>query len=71
VLKLTKHARERAVERGVSDQEIQLVVDEHEITFADPKGNPCYIRGVRGRRIKVVIAQDDPELVITVIDLDA
>lgn len=39
-------------------------------TFTDKGGNPCYIGDVDGRRIKVVVAADDSDFIITVIDLD-
>jgi hypothetical protein len=58
-------------ERGVSMHDIVRVISEHQVTFDDKKGNPCYVRELDGRRIKVVVAADDPDLVITVIDLDA
>lgn len=51
-------------------QEIEQVLSGHDVSFTDAKGNPCYVRGFGDRRIKVVVARDDPEFVITVIDLD-
>lgn len=58
-------------ERGVSRADVISVLTDHEVTFPDPKGNPCYVKEINGRRIKVVVAADDPEFVITVVDLDA
>lgn len=66
----SRHAAARMAERNISLAEVSSVLDDPEVTFADPKGNPCYIREIRGRRIKVVVAADDENLVITVIDLD-
>ncbi len=70
MLRLSRHAEARAAERGIALQEIEQVVSGHEVSFTDTKGNPCYVRGFGNRRIKVVVARDDPEFVITVIDLD-
>ena len=58
-------------ERGITAQEVEDVVNNPDVSFSDKKGNPCFIRALNGRRIKVVIAADDPSFVITVIDLDA
>lgn len=51
--------------------DVLRVVDDAQVTFDDTKGNPCFVRELDGRRIKVVISKDDPTFVITVIDLDA
>jgi len=66
----TRHAAARMTERNISLAEAASVIENPEVTFMDPKGNPCYIREIKGRRIKVVVASDDEDLVITVIDLD-
>lgn len=70
MLRLSRHARQRAHERAIAIEEIEQVVRDYEVSFTDAKGNPCYVRGSGDRRIKVVISRDDPEFVITVIDLD-
>jgi hypothetical protein len=57
-------------ERGVTKDQVARVVSDHQVTFTDKKGNPCYVREIDGRRIKVVVAAADAEFVITVIDLD-
>ena len=58
------------MERGIAPEQIEQVVRAHDVSFTDTKGNACYVRGFGDRRIKVVVARDDPEFVITVIDLD-
>jgi hypothetical protein len=58
-------------ERNVTEDEVSAVLNEHDVSFADRKGNPCYARQLGDRRVKVVVAQDDMNFVITVIDLDA
>lgn len=70
-MRLSTHAANRASERGITRAQIAAVVGNPDITFTDRKGNPCYTAGIDGRRIKVVVAADDTEFVITVIDLDA
>ena len=71
MLRYSRHARQRQAERGISDTDVECVVEKPDVTFADKKGNPCYIREIGGRRIKVVIASTDSYFVITVIALDA
>lgn len=71
MLRYSRHARQRQAERGISDAEVESVVDNPDVTFADKKGNPCSVREIDGRRIKVVISSVDLDFVITVIDLDA
>lgn len=69
-MRWTRHANSRATERNVTLAEATQVVENPDATFTDRKGNPCYMADVAGRRIKVVVAADDPELIVTVIDLD-
>jgi hypothetical protein len=70
-MRWSTHACKRAAERGIRLDEVEAVIDDPDVTFTDRKGNPCYIREVGGRRIKVVVAADDTAFVITVIDLEA
>lgn len=69
-MRWSRHACNRATERKITLAEATHVVENPDVTFADRKGNPCCVAEVAGRRIKVVVAADDPELIVTVIDLD-
>jgi Domain of unknown function (DUF4258) len=71
MLRPSKHAEQRMLERGVSLDDICHIVEKHDVSWCDKKGNPCFVREINGRRIKVVVAADDAEFVITVVDLDA
>ncbi len=70
-MRWSNHAQDRGSERDITLAQAAAVVENAHTTFTDRKGNPCYIGEVDGRRIKVVVAADDPEFVVTVIDLDA
>lgn len=70
MLRPSVHAAQRMAERSISLGDIAHVLANHHVSWADKKGNPCFIREINGRRIKVVMAADDPDFVITVIDLD-
>lgn len=67
-VRYTAHAREQMQARSVTEDEVEAVLPDPDIRYAGRNGNPVLIRWVGGRRIKVVVAQDDPELVITVGD---
>jgi hypothetical protein len=71
MLRYSVHAKKRLAERHLTTDEIEAVVADPGITYNDPKGNPCYVAEVNGKSIRVVIAQDDPDFVITVIDRTA
>jgi hypothetical protein len=59
------------LQRAISLQDVEQVLDTADITFTDVKGNPCSVKTLDGRRIKAVVSKDDPSFIITVIDLDS
>lgn len=69
-MRYSRHARVRMAERSISEDEVLQVTRDPQVTFTDQKGNPCYVRQIGGRRLKVVVALDDDQFVITAIDLD-
>lgn len=71
MLRLSVHAEQRRVERGISLSEIRHTLANHDVSFPDRKGNRCFVCEIDGRRIKVVLAAADPDFVITVVDLDS
>lgn len=71
MLRLSVHASRRMAERDVTLDDIRLVISDHQVSWNDKKGNPCFVRELSGRRIKVVVAADDHEFIITVIDLES
>jgi len=68
----THHAEDRMRQRGITKDEVEYCLDQPEICYKDPKGNPIY-RGLvpGGKKIKVVTAADtsDQIVIITVADL--
>ena len=65
MLRLSIHAEQRRVERGIALGEIRHTVANHDVSSPDRKGNRCFVCEINGRRIKVVIAADDPDFVIS------
>lgn len=62
-----KHATRRLRERGISQAEAEQVIADPDITYPDPDGNPCRVKTINGRTIRVVLLASDPEFVKTVI----
>jgi len=50
---LTNHARERMVSRGISESELELVLNDAEIQHPGPHGDINMIKTINGRKIKV------------------
>jgi acylphosphatase len=66
-LRFSTHAKERMQERGISEEDVQGVVEFADVTYPDGKGNRSFVRDLGDATVRVVIAGDDPEFVITVI----
>jgi hypothetical protein len=67
-LQYTRHARDQMILRAVTSAEVEQVIADPDITYLDQYGNPCYIRWVAGRRIRVVVAGgSNPPRIVTVI----
>lgn len=68
-MQYSKHAKFQMGERSITESEVNECLAEHSVCYTDKKGNQI-IRSdnIRGRGIKVVIAKDDPNFIITVAD---
>ena len=64
----TMHARKQMHDRAISEAEVESCWSDHHTTYTDKKGNQNYIADVNNRRIKVVVAKDNPNLIITAAD---
>jgi len=63
----TYHARLRMRQRSISEDEVEAVIGNADTRYTDPDGNPCYVRTISGRRLKVVVEPgSNPPVVITV-----
>jgi hypothetical protein len=69
--RLTGHAERQQRRRNVGRRDVEQVLDHHDVSHPDQKGNQCltgYVSG--GRRLRVVVASEaDGLAVITVIIL--
>jgi len=66
-MRLTRHARNKLRLEGwlTWDLAESLVVPSNRIA-PDPDGKPRYRAGVAGREVTVVVALDNPDLIITI-----
>lgn len=65
-MRFTRHARQRMKLYGVSRAQAAAIARWGEQDGADARGNARRIGWVDGRRIRVIVASDDPELVVTI-----
>jgi Domain of unknown function (DUF4258) len=64
-MRFTHHARNRMRHYGISPAEVRVVLADPIDTRQDWRGNPKVTGAVGGRSVVVVLAADDPGLVIT------
>jgi hypothetical protein len=65
---LTDHAKQRMSDRGVSSDDIEVVLENYHTSLpGNPKGRTVLIGNVRGRDLRVIIVTgSNPALVVTV-----
>ena len=65
---LTQHARDQMALRGVGQAEVKQVLADRGVLYPDQYGNPCYVRLIAGRRIRIVVAAgSNPPRIVTVV----
>ncbi len=65
-VRFTRHARNRMRRLGLSPDDVEGILREPLDRDADPDGRSRYVGWCRGRRIRVVVAVDSRDLVVTV-----
>lgn len=70
-MRFSAHAQQQLARRNITREEAESTVARPDVKHTDRAGNPCYIRLVAGRRIRVVVSKTDQDFVITVINLDS
>jgi hypothetical protein len=63
---LTRHAKNKARGLGVSLADAERVIERAEWVDFDEEGLPRYTGYVGELRVRVVVALDDPELIVTI-----
>lgn len=64
-MRFTRHARQRLKLYGVTRDQAEAVAASGALTGHDARGNPRHTGAVEARTIVVVIALDNPDLIIT------
>lgn len=67
-MKFSRHSKNRARKVGVSLVEVRDAVVSNEFNATDGAGNPIFEIRVGGKVLHVVVALDEPEFVITLIE---
>jgi len=67
-MRLTRHAKNflRQIEGTLDDAE--RVIDDPVHSDRDADGKPRYVGEIRGVRVRVVVAVDEPDLIVTIHD---
>lgn len=64
-MEFTRHARQRLKLYRVTREQAAAIVANGQADDRDERGNPRYQADVAGRRIRVIVALDNPSLIIT------
>jgi mRNA-degrading endonuclease RelE of RelBE toxin-antitoxin system len=65
-MRMTRHAKNRARFVGATLSEVEQVIDDPLYVERDKDGKPHYIGDLRGIRVRIVVALDEPELIVTI-----
>ncbi|MDQ5895603.1 MAG: hypothetical protein QG596_1864 [Actinomycetota bacterium] len=67
-MRFSRHAKNKARSLGVSLPELEFAIGLGRKIVEDVDGNPIHVVVVRGMPVRVVIALDDSDFVITLFD---
>jgi uncharacterized protein DUF4258 len=62
----TRHARNGMRRLGVTAEQVEAIIAAPERLDRDPEGRPRYVGMAGQRRIRIVAALDNPDLIVTV-----
>jgi Domain of unknown function (DUF4258) len=65
-VRFSRHAKNRARELGISLVDVECVIETADRIDFDRKGLPRYTGYVGDLRVRVVVALDDPEVIVTI-----
>jgi len=67
-MRLTRHAKNGLRRVGGTLEDAEWVVVNPEKFDHDEQGKPRYTGAIRGERVRVVVAIDEPDLIVTIHD---
>jgi len=65
-VRFSRHAKSNARDLEATIEDAEHVIQDAVHTDADFGGRPRYTGYIRGTRVRVVVALDDPELIVTI-----
>lgn len=65
-MKFTRQAANRARRLGITASEVESLIQQADETDSDTRGNLRYVAEIRGVRVRIVVAKDEPNVIITV-----
>ncbi len=67
-MRLTRHAKNYLRRLGASVAEVERVIENPVEFDRDRNGKPRYTGTLQGVRVRVVVALDEPDLIVTIHD---
>jgi mRNA-degrading endonuclease RelE of RelBE toxin-antitoxin system len=67
-VELSRHAKNYLRRLGASIEEVERAIEEPIDFDRDWKGKPRYTTEIRGVRVRIVLALDEPDFVVTIHD---
>jgi hypothetical protein len=67
-VRFTRHAKNRARKLGASIEDVEGVIARPVRIDWDEDGKPRYAGWIRDVQVRVVVALDDPDLIVTIHD---
>jgi hypothetical protein len=67
-MRLTRHATNGLRRTGGTLEDAERVIANPEEVDRDDRGKPRYTGDVRGIRVRIVVALDEPDLIVTIHD---
>jgi hypothetical protein len=65
-VQLSRHAKNRLRRLKASIEEVERVVEEPTYFDRDRRGKPRYTGEIQGIRVRIVLALDEPDFVVTI-----
>ena len=65
-MRFSRHAKNWARQRGFTVADAEEVIADPLRVDRDGKGNPRYTGYIAGVRVRIVVALDDPDLIVTI-----
>ena len=65
-MELSRHAKNKLRSLPVTQREVEAMISDPDAIDRDETGKPLYLGTVRGIPICAVVAQDEPDLIVTI-----